>query len=148
MNSYRHILLTSDLSPESNEIGLKARRIANASNATLSIAHVINYSPLTNGGGEFAIPLDVSLEESLEQQAKAALAKQGEVLNIPEAQQWILVGNTAAEIVQLVQQIEADLIVIGAHDRQGFSLFLGSTANSIIQTLPCDVLTIRLGDDT
>lgn len=146
MAIYHHILFASDLSPESLPIGKKARAIANDNDATLSITHVMDYAPLMYGGGEFAIPLDVTLEETLEKQAKLSLNKQGEELDIPEEQQWTRMGNTKNEIIQLAQTIQVDLIVIGAHDRHGFALLLGSTANSIIHTLPCDVLTIRVSD--
>ncbi|MHA7840265.1 MAG: universal stress protein [Gammaproteobacteria bacterium] len=147
MITYQHILFASDLSPESITIGKKARAIAQQHNATLSIAHVIDYAPLIYGGGEFATPINTTLEETLEKQAKASLRQQGEELEIPEDQQWTPMGNTKNEIVQLAQQIHADLIVIGAHDRHGFALLLGSTANAIIHTLPCDVLTIRVSEN-
>lgn len=146
MTIYNTILFASDLSPESLHMGKKARAIANDNNATLSITHVMDYGPLIYGGGEFAIPLDTTLEKTLEKQAQLSLSKQGEELAIPEAQQWILIGDTKNEIIQLAQTIHADLIVIGAHDRHGFALLLGSTANSIIHSLPCDVLTIRVSE--
>lgn len=147
MAIYNHILFASDLTKESLSIGKKARAIADDNSATLSITHVVDYAPLIYGGGEFAIPLDVTLEETLEKQATLSLKKQGEALAIPEEQQWTRMGNAKNEIIQLAQHIQADLIVIGAYDRYGFALLLGSTANAIIQTLPCDVLTVRVGEN-
>ena len=42
---------------------------------------------------------------------------------------------------------EIDLIVLGSHGKHGLNLLLGSTSNSVLHQAPCDVLTVRLGEN-
>jgi nucleotide-binding universal stress UspA family protein len=56
----------------------------------------------------------------------------------------VLSGGPYIEIVRLAKQIDADLIVIGAHgtsDRK--STLMGSVAEKVVRDAPCSVLTVR-----
>lgn len=147
MLDYTHVLIATDLAPNSIEIGKKAKRLAERCGAKLSIIHVIEHSPMVYGSGEFAIPLDLDLEDTLEKQAKEDLAKQAEALAIEPDNQWVIVGSRKEEIVNLAEQTSVDLVTVGAHDKHGLALLLGSTADSILHALPCDVLAIKVTDE-
>jgi nucleotide-binding universal stress UspA family protein len=58
-------------------------------------------------------------------------------------------GAPFREIVDVSEEREADLIVMGTHGRRGFErLFLGSTATKVLRRLPCPAMTIRYrGED-
>lgn len=144
MANYKHILITTDLSPQSHIVADKALEIAERFSAKISIIHVIEHSPMVYGSGEFAIPLDLELEESLESDAKLSLRKQCEKLNVAKEDQWLLVGSKKAEIVKLADELGIDLVCVGAHDKHGLGLLMGSTADSIVHALPCDVLSIKV----
>ena len=58
--------------------------------------------------------------------------------------QWLLWGIPKQEIINVAEQQQVDLIVVGSHGRHGLALLLGSTANSILHTAKCDVLAVRL----
>ena len=48
------------------------------------------------------------------------------------------------EVAQLAADLEADLIIVGTHGRQGVSrLFLGSVAEATVRHAPCPVLVVR-----
>ena len=50
-------------------------------------------------------------------------------------------GDPAAEIVAHAREIKADLVVLGHSDRGRLSRwFAGSTANTLLQYLPCSLL--------
>ena len=50
-------------------------------------------------------------------------------------------GDPAAEIVAHAREIKADLVVLGQSDRGRLSRwFAGSTANTLLQYLPCSLL--------
>ncbi len=147
MGSFKHILFTTDLSDGSYTIAVKAKQLAEDLHAKLSLVHVIEHSPMLYGSGEFAVPLDLDVEKSLEEQAHEHLAKQASELNIPEDNRWVLVGSKKDEIVKLVHEISCDLIVVGAHDKHGLALLMGSTADSLLHALPCNVLALTLDDD-
>lgn len=147
MEHYKHILLTTDFSPHGLLVADRAREIADSINAKLSIVHVVEFSPIIYGGGEFAVPLDVTIEETIEQQARDGMNQQADRLNIVAPDRHLLTGSTKEEVVKLVKEIGADLLVVGGHDLHGLRLLFGSTANSILHAMPCDVLTVRLEED-
>jgi nucleotide-binding universal stress UspA family protein len=53
-------------------------------------------------------------------------------------------GSATTVIAQLAEDIEADLVVIGNHDRAGLNRsFFGLFAEKLVRTAPCPVLIIR-----
>lgn len=53
-------------------------------------------------------------------------------------------GVPWTEIDALAEEIHADLIVMGTHGRRGLThAWLGSTAEKVVRTAPCPVLTVR-----
>lgn len=57
-------------------------------------------------------------------------------------------GAPFREIVDVSEEREADLIVMGTHGRRGFErMFLGSTATKVLRRLPCAAMTIRSRGD-
>ncbi len=57
-------------------------------------------------------------------------------------------GVPGQEIVRLAEQEQIDLIIVGSHGRHGLALLLGSTASNVLHHAKCDVLAIRLQDET
>lgn len=63
----------------------------------------------------------------------------------------VVTRNVAAApaIVAYAEEHPVDLIVMGTHGRRGISrMLLGSTAEEVVRTAPCPVLTIRGREDT
>jgi nucleotide-binding universal stress UspA family protein len=53
-------------------------------------------------------------------------------------------GSATTVIAQLAEDIHADLVVVGNHDRAGVNRsFFGSVAEKLVRTAPCPVLIIR-----
>jgi len=56
----------------------------------------------------------------------------------------VLVGSPAEKILELAQQENIDLIIMGAHGRKGLErVFFGSVADKVVTGAPCPVLTIH-----
>ena len=54
-------------------------------------------------------------------------------------------GDAATEVLKLVKETKADLIVMGTHGRGGFSrLLLGSVADQVIRKASCPVLCVKV----
>jgi len=144
MIDYRRILLATDLAEHSDRIAKRARDIANKSKAELNVVYVMEHFPAAYGGGEYAIPIDENLENSLEEKAKESLAKLGKKFAIPKENQYLASGSVKLAVADAIEEINADLLVIGAHSHHGLSLLLGSRANAILNHAKCDALVIKL----
>ena len=56
----------------------------------------------------------------------------------------VLFGNVVEELVDYLEEHEADLVVIATHGRSGVSrLFLGSVADRVLRASPVPVLMVR-----
>lgn len=144
MKNYHHILVATDFSEDSQIITQKAKAVAQENNAKLSLVHVLGYSPMLYGAGEFSVPLSGEIEDSLQKQAQDALAKEGAKLGIAAEDQWLEMGDTADGLVSLVDKLKIDLLVLGSHEHHGLGFLLGSTSNAILHAMPCDVLAVRV----
>lgn len=146
MFGYKHILLATDLSADTEKLAEHVKSLVGATQATISLVHVVEHTPIVYGGGEFSVPLDVNLEEALVANAEQALAHLGKQLQVPATQLYVETGSVKTAIVQCAERIGADLIVVGAHGRHGIERLLGATANAILHAAKCDVLTVRTHD--
>lgn len=140
---YTHILLAIDLSEETDFILEKARRVRGFTGAQLSLVHVVEPLP----GYSYAYLGIEDIEQQLIDEAREALAKFGEKLNVARDRQLIEIGPAKTKILKAADEVKADLIVCGSHGRHGLSLLLGSTANAILHGAKSDVLIVRLPDN-
>ncbi|MDN3639560.1 universal stress protein [Simiduia curdlanivorans] len=142
MNSYQHIVVGVDLSPESHQVIERAVQIAKNHNAKLLLAHIIEPLAFAYGGD---IPMDLTeVQEQLQTQAKGQLHKLAQQFAIDQTQCHLLVGQPAAELHQLATEHKSELIIVGSHGRRGLALILGSTANGVLHGAHCDVLAVRI----
>ncbi len=53
-------------------------------------------------------------------------------------------GGTRASLTTLTEQLSADVVIMGAVSRSGLKgLFLGNTAEDVLDHLPCDLLIVK-----
>jgi len=142
MHIYQHILLGVDFSPESDAVIEKAKELAEHYQAKLSLIHVVDYLP-PGYIDDFIMPND-DLETSLIVRSKEQIQQLGKELGVSEKHQWIEIGSPKTEIIRRSEKDQVDLIIIGSHGRQGLQLLLGSTANAVLHSAPCDVLAVRV----
>jgi universal stress protein A len=147
MDEYRHILVALDLTDESDQVAKRARLLGDRCGSRISLAHVVEYVPMAYSG-DLVLPDDFNLEQELLEVARRRMTALGERLGVPEADRHVVLGAIAAEIVRLVQETRADLIVVGSHGRHGLAILLGSTANAILHHAPCDLLAVRIRESS
>jgi universal stress protein E len=76
----------------------------------------------------------------------AALAAEAARLPLPSHQLKVVEGSAREAIPQLAKSLGADLVVMGALSRSGLKrLFIGNTAEAVLDALPCDVLVVKPG---
>jgi universal stress protein A len=137
---YKHILFATDLTDDTDYIIAKVRGLRGYTGAKLSLIHVVEPLP----GYSYAYLGIEDIEGQLIEESKTALARLGAELSVDSKDMWVEVGPTKSKILDVAQDVGADLIICGSHGRHGLSLLLGSTANAILHGAKCDVLTVRL----
>ena len=153
------ILVGIDYSDPSKIALSTAASIARAANGILHVAHVI--APTLG-----TYPSDGSLTagvypKSDENYFVEWLAKVGEDTRqrlprfcaelagdmLEKTSGHVRVGHPDRELVQLAEELKADLLVVGTHGRSGFErMFLGSVAEHVVRSAPCPVLVARSRD--
>lgn len=144
MTGYKQILVAADLIvADDNPVIKKAKEIQEKTGASLSIVHAIEYPP--SYGDAYEVPTVADWQEELEESAKDRLEKLSEEIEIHKDKRFLRIGQPKYQILEVADEIQADLIIVGSHARHGLGLLLlGSTANAIIHHAKCDVLAVRV----
>jgi universal stress protein A len=146
MLRYNHVLLATCLSPSCQKAAARAADIAKASNAKLSIIHVLEQTAAVYGG-EFTSTINIDYEQQLERNIQTALHNIADEYDIEQENRYFKTGSIKHCVVDLAIQTSADLIVVGTHSHHGIDILLGSKANAILHVAKCDVLAVRIKDD-
>jgi universal stress protein A len=143
---YQHVLFATDFSEDALRVGERAREIARKCGARLSLIHVVEDVNISLGGGYELLPVLPDLpDEALLQEARTALGKLAQRLDVTDASLWVVNALSTKEgILGAAKDHPVDLIVVGSHGRHGLALLLGSTANAVLHGAPCDVLAVRI----
>ena len=65
---------------------------------------------------------------------------------LPSHQLKVLEGTAREALPAAARALRADLVVMGALSRSGLKrLFIGNTAEAVLDALPCDVLVVKPG---
>lgn len=142
MSHYKQLLVALDLSPESQTIVDRVKTTFVHPATKITLVHILEPLSFIYGGD---IPIDLSeLQSQMEKQATERLQQAGRQLNVPAAEQHVIIGQPAHEIQCFAKKIGADLIVVGTHGRHGLARIFGSTANGILHGAPCDVFAVLI----
>jgi nucleotide-binding universal stress UspA family protein len=144
MISMRNILVPTDFSSGSEVAFDTAVGLARDARARLTLFYV-NRVPATVFP-DMIMPLGPELLHDAEHAADEQLeelCRRAEAAGV-DADWRTAFGTPAIEICALADELEIDLIVIGAHGRAGLShALLGSVAEKVVRKAPCPVLTVR-----
>jgi universal stress protein A len=145
MSIYSRILLAVDLNADSITIGRRARDLATLMGAELTVLHVVEYVPVEPPGESMAPPVQVLNE--LAESARGRLIALCSDIGVDADHQRVEVGPVKAEIVRVARAMHCDLIVLGARERHGLSIFVNLTEDTVLHAAPCDVLAVRVSGD-
>jgi len=146
MKPFDRILTAIDFSENSDYAFDYALTLAKRFEAELTVMHVIN-EPVDLRG--FYVP-HISfeqLEKEIEEGAINMMEKfcQARMGNFSAYKTAIVTGIPYEEVIRKAEEIDASLIVLGTHGRTGLDhLIFGSTAERVVRSAACPVLTIRL----
>ena len=146
MKRFEKILLAIDFSDYSEIACEYALTMANCFGSSIHLLHVIN-EPVDLRG--FYVP-HISFEQ-LEQEIASGASRMlndfcaKNMAGFSSYTSSVVSGIPYEEIIRVATEQESSLIVIGTHGRTGLDhLLFGSTAERVVRSSPCPVLTIRL----
>jgi nucleotide-binding universal stress UspA family protein len=141
----KKILLCLDFSQYSDRTRDVALNYAKNFGARLLVLNVVN----TRFFSHPAIMDLPSYGRAFDEAQEVAQNKLNEVAasiknEIQDVRAFSRIGVPGEEILKLAAEESVDLIIMGAKGRTGFSrMLLGSAAETVVKSAPCDVLTIR-----
>lgn len=146
MKPFDRILTAVDFSENSDYAFEYALMLSKQFNAELTVVHVIN-EPVDLRG--FYVPhisfeqLEKEIEEgAIKMMEKFCQSRMGAFSNYKTS---IITGIPYEAIIKRATETDANLIVLGTHGRTGLDhLIFGSTAERIVRSASCPVLTIRM----
>jgi len=145
MKRFKHILATTDLSPESFAAVQYAAHLAQGQGAKLTILHVPQTTTLLFT--DFAPPVDLmSLDRTIEAAARETLEGwvHRHMKHASSTRLVIRAGPTHEVICKAAADAGANLIVMATHGRRGLGhVILGSVTERVLRDAPCPVLVVR-----
>jgi len=139
-----HILLTTDLSPESLHPCEPVGEFARAVGARITLLHIVEELRISPHGAPLAPPIKPVDTEERTQNAQAALEEQRAVLGegVEVEIKVVSAEKIAPTVESYAKANDVDLICLSTHGRTGFRhLVLGSVAEAIIRHSTIPVLT-------
>ena len=146
MAVYSHILLALDFTAATDTVVRQALVLRQVFNARLSLVHVVEFMQIDTYN-DMVMPQEFEIDQEIMQRATQRLQALAEKLGIDKSECSVRLGSTRREILDLAEEQNVDLIVIGSHGREGIQRLLGSTANAVLHGAPCDVLAVRIKDE-
>ncbi|MGO9454108.1 MAG: universal stress protein [Candidatus Binataceae bacterium] len=139
MLRFKKILCPVDFDQNSLLALRLATELAREHKAVLQLLHVVPLPP----SPEVALPfgkLDAEARARLEKLARQKVGKKAPYTV------GVMMGDAAAEVLQVATRGGTELIVMATHGRKGLRrLVLGSVAERVVREAPCPVLTVNPG---
>lgn len=149
---FRKVLVPVDFSPCSNEAFRVALEMARAFRAKVVVLHIIDMNTVDafNRLGLLAVPSDATAQRRrLRHQARLKVRElmESQPARDVTVERIIAEGAPFVEIAKFVRQERVDLVVLGSYGGRSESMekiFFGSTAEKVVRTAGCAVLTVPL----
>ena len=142
----REILTPIDFSEGSRNALRYAEALAGGSDASLVLAHVVDFKDLNHAALRLGPVVGEKLEESVVAEAGEQLKQLADEELEPETKRsrYVHAGRTVELIEEVARASDADLMVVSTHsDRVVRHALLGSTAEKLVRHAPCPVLVVR-----
>ena len=108
--------------------------------------HLVNAYPRTPEHIAIEIPNfdSVAYNHEIEKHHKDAMLTLADEYNIKHSNVHVITGTPEDVISDVVSEVDAELVILGAPSRSGISAFLiGNTAEMVIDSINCDLLALK-----
>lgn len=125
-----------------------ANELANRCYGELSLFHSFDPAPVIAStsitiGATLAVPV-TDITTAFEKRHRAALDELTEFLSVPSSRVHLYQGQASELLPEFAEQQHTDIVVMGAVSRRGLkSVFVGHTAERVLDRLPCDLLIVK-----
>jgi nucleotide-binding universal stress UspA family protein len=137
----KKILVAVDGSPPSLRAAQLAKEIADATGASLTLAHSVP-TPILPGDVSIQLVTDVLKAET--ERGRILLAEAAKALNHPGLKALQLEGGPAEQIADVADRDGYDLVVVGSRGRNAVArVLLGSVADRLVHICTRPVLVTR-----
>jgi universal stress protein A len=162
MNGYAHILVAADLAADHERILPRAKDLARAFGAKLTLVHVVDER---EAGAELQMPIEGELFEPgsplptgtgplpggiaygghrLERTAHAFLDDLARDLGVPDVATEVVASSAIAPtVVSMAADRGIDLIIVGGRGHRGLAWLFEGTTDAVVHRAPCDVLVVH-----
>jgi nucleotide-binding universal stress UspA family protein len=153
----KKVLIALDYEPSAEIIAETGYKIATALNAEIILLHVIaepayyssmEYSPIMGFSGfmdSFDAGLTHTIKDNIKNMALEFLEKSKKHLDNNSIKTLIAEGNFAESIVEAAENEQADIIVMGSHNRRGLDkLLMENVAEKVLHLSKVPVLVIPI----
>jgi universal stress protein A len=138
---YRTILVALDGSPREASVFQSAIAIAKESGAALHVCRAVTL-PVGVPEAVWAVPT-AELDAVLVAEANRAISLRIAGTSLTIAGTHVRIGQPADVVLDVAEEVDADLIVIGAHGYHVLERVIGTTASKIVHRAKCSVLVAR-----
>jgi universal stress protein E len=123
-----------------------ARQFSTALRGSLHVMHASHPSTLALALGDPGInaaAIALTYDELMDSE-RASFEKFIATTGLPRARTHLVDGHPSVAIPRAARRLRAGLVVMGAVSRSGIRrLFIGNTAERVLNALPCDVLVVK-----
>lgn len=141
---YHKILVAVSLSTDEDDCLIKKALEIKKLNPKAQI-YLLNAVEYTDSYSHIAGVSD-DIDKVIFSYASEAMAKLCKKFRIDKERSIIEIGAAKNIILNHAEKGKFDLIVLGGHSKNSFGFILGSTANRVLNTAPCDVLSVKLDE--
>jgi len=140
----RHVLAAVDFSPPSKQALKYALSFARSFDAEVSLLHVTERIGFGIGDETSAQLGEANEQFETARKNLRALTSSSSFAGLRKSNVLIRQGLAPHQIVEVAKELDVDLIVLATHGYTGWRrLCVGSTAEHVVRTAPCPVLTVR-----
>jgi nucleotide-binding universal stress UspA family protein len=124
-----------------------AMELARQGGGTVHLVHAIKASqsgvPVAQVGQSVVVRGDSAMSREVQDSADALLEAAAKAADGVAVESHAVGGGAADAVIEIAEQVDADLVVVGSKGMRGAHRLIGSIPNSIAHRAPCHVLIAK-----